>query len=413
MYVSVCVVLGVHVVDRPANSGAGRSRGHAAVRSRARGGGHGRAAGQRRAADDSDSEDEASFQSYDDPDDGESPVPPFTQSGTAGFQLPGYYTRGSLTTAYSFFKLLFPDNMIHSIVDHTNSYAQEKIFSGLGSSYTISDGSWQDVTADEIRRFIALLIHFGVVHVRGDVQKNWSTKTLYHGLWARAILPRTRYFAILAMLHVVDPGEEDPRNKLCKVESFVEEFKKLCKALYVPQKYVAIDERMVKSRHRSGFRQFIKDKPTKWGIKLWVLADSSNGYTVDFNIYIGRAAGQTIGEHGLGYDVVMRLMAPYFGKGYHLFVDNFYSTLTLFKHLYDQGVAATGTILPTRRSFPPALKNSQEWAKGRERGSMRWVRDSPCLVLQWVDNKVVSMITTVGNANEQGQVTRRVRTDGE
>ena len=180
----------------------------------------------------------------------------------------------------------------------------------------------------------------------------------------------------------------------------------------MPQKYVAIDERMVKSRHRSGFRQFIKDKPPKWGIKLWVLADSSNSYTVDFNIHIGKAAGQTIGEHGLGYDVVMRLMAPYFGKGYHLFVDNFYSTLTLFKHLYDQGVAATGTILPSRRSFPPALKNSQEWAKGRERGSMRWVRDPPCLVPQWVDNKVVSMITTVGNANEQGQVTRRVRTDG-
>ena len=43
---------------------------------------------------------------------------------------------------------------------------------------------------------------------------------------------------------------------------------------------------------------------------------------------------------------------------------------------------------------------------------MRWVRDPPCLVLQWVD-KVVSMITTVGNANEQGQVTWRVRTDGE
>ena len=120
---------------------------------------------------------------------------------------------------------------------------------------------------------------------------------------------------------------------------------------------MAIDERMVKSRHRSGFRQFIKDKPTKWGIKLWVLADSSNGYTVDFNIYISRAAGQTIGEHGLGYDVVMSLMAPYFGKGYHLFVDNFYSTLSLHKHLYDQGVTATGTILQSRRSFPPALKN--------------------------------------------------------
>ena len=44
---------------------------------------------------------------------------------------------------------------------------------------------------------------------------------------------------------------------------------------------------------------------------------------------------------------------------------------------------------------------------------MRWVRDSPCLVLQWVDNKVVSMITTVGNANDHGQVIRRVRNDGQ
>ena len=115
--------------------------------------------------------------------------------------------------------------MINTIVEHTNSYAQEKIFSGLGSSYTLPDGSWQDVTADEIRWFIALLIHFGVVHVRGDVQKNWSTKTLYHGLWAHAILPRSRYFAILAMLHVVDPASEDLGNKLRKIESFIEDFK--------------------------------------------------------------------------------------------------------------------------------------------------------------------------------------------
>ena len=85
------------------------------------------------------------------------------------------------------------------------------------------------MTADEIRRFIAVLIYLGVVHVGGEVQKNWSTKTLYHGLWARAFLPRTKYFTILAMLHLVDPATEDPENKLHKVESFIEVLKKLCK----------------------------------------------------------------------------------------------------------------------------------------------------------------------------------------
>ena len=81
---------------------------------------------------------------------------------------------------------------------------------------------------------------FGVVHIRGDVEKNWSTKTLYHGLWARSILSSTRYFAISAMLHVVDPATKEPQNKLRTVESFKEDFQKLCKDLYVPQKYVTL-----------------------------------------------------------------------------------------------------------------------------------------------------------------------------
>ena len=64
---------------------------------------------------------------------------------------------------------------------------------------------------------------------------------------------------------------------------------------------------MAKSRHRSDIRQF-KDKPTLWGIKLWVLADSSNGYTMDFNVYVGQVEGQNVSAKGLGYDVVMQLM---------------------------------------------------------------------------------------------------------
>lgn len=110
------------------------------------------------------------------------------------------------------------------------------------------------------------------------------------------------------MLHIVDPATETTGDKLRQGESFVLYFKSKCSELYQPRQHVAIDERMVKSRHMSGMRQFMKDKPTKWGIKLWVLADSSNGYTIDFDIYIGRGAGRNVSEHGLGYDVVMRLM---------------------------------------------------------------------------------------------------------
>jgi len=84
------------------------------------------------------------------------------------------------------------------------------------------------------------------------------------------------------MLHVVDPGMEGGQDKLQKVTGLLQYFKEKCKSLYQPFQRVAIDERMVKSKHCSGIWQYIKNKPTKWGIKLWVLADSMNGYMCEF-----------------------------------------------------------------------------------------------------------------------------------
>ncbi|XP_015769863.1 PREDICTED: piggyBac transposable element-derived protein 4-like [Acropora digitifera] len=168
---------------------------------------------------------------------------------------------------------------------------------------------------------------------------------------------------------------------------------------------------MVKSRHRSGLRQYIRDKPTKWGIKYWVLTDSSNAYVVDFNIYAGKAEGG-ISQYGLGYDVVRKLMLDYEGQGYHLFCDNFYSSITLAHHLYERGILYTGTILETRRDFPASLKGGKEWAKKKDRGAMRWERDPPVLALQWLDNKVVSIVSTFAKANDKVQTTRKTKVAG-
>ena len=49
---------------------------------------------------------------------------------------------------------------------------------------------------------------------------------------------------------------------------------------------------------------------------MWVLADSSIAYTHDFNVYIGKAVGRKVSKWGLGYDVVMKLIATFFDQGY-------------------------------------------------------------------------------------------------
>ena len=52
------------------------------------------------------------------------------------------------------------------------------MFQGIHQSYASADGRWQDVTPDEIKRLIGLLIYFGLVKVVGSLEKYWSKKTL-------------------------------------------------------------------------------------------------------------------------------------------------------------------------------------------------------------------------------------------
>ena len=129
-----------------------------------------------------------------------------------------------------------------------------KLVAGGYTAYTIPKGAWKETTDNEINHLIALLIYFGLVRVDSAVEKYWSTKTLYHGLWAKKTVSRTRYKALMAFLHVVDPADEQPGDKLRKVEEFLAAFKERCRMSYQPSQNIAVDERMVKSKHRSGIR---------------------------------------------------------------------------------------------------------------------------------------------------------------
>ena len=71
-------------------------------------------------------------------------------------------------------------------------------------------------------------------------------------------MSRERLKALMAMLHVVDPSAEDGNDKMRKVRTFLDHFKERCKALHQPFQNVSVDERMVKSKPRSGIRQYIK-----------------------------------------------------------------------------------------------------------------------------------------------------------
>ncbi|KAK0057478.1 piggyBac transposable element-derived protein 3 [Biomphalaria pfeifferi] len=149
------------------------------------------------------------------------------------------------------------------------------------------DQSWYELSPDGFYRFCGLIMYDGTVQVP-NIERFWPTKSLYNGLWARAFMSRDRFKAIMCFIKVSSPLSEDPNDKLCKVRMLTTYIRMKCIKLYQPHQNVSIDERMVWNKGKYAFRQYIQDKPTKWGMKLWILADSLFGYTYDFDIYLGK-----------------------------------------------------------------------------------------------------------------------------
>jgi hypothetical protein len=108
----------------------------------------------------------------------------------------------------------------------------------------------------------------------------------------------------------------------------------------------------------------------------------------------------------------MKLVQPYLDQGYHLYFDNFYTSSTLVHDLLARGTPSTGTTKINRQGFPICLKDVKNWSKKKARGDMRWERVDDVLVLQWVDNKMISLLTTIDNANDKRKVKRRTKTSG-
>ena len=76
----------------------------------------------------------------------------------------------------------------------------------------------------------------------------------------------------------------------------------------------------------------------KRGFKVWVVADSHNGYFLDLEVYVGKPSDGDTSDHGLGETVVLHLSELFAGKWYRIFCDNFFTSPTLFRELHSKGL---------------------------------------------------------------------------
>ena len=193
-----------------------------------------------------------------------------------------------------FFELLFTQDIGDNIVAQTNLYAdqylQEKE-NDLPPKSRLRFWRKKLHTITEFMQFLSVMIVMGIINFP-KIEDHWVTTWPYCNDTCSRIMTRDRFSLIMKFLHVNDnkkiikkgnPGY-DPIFKIRPLyENLISNFK----LAYNLGREVSIDESMIGFKGRLYFIQYMAKKPTKWGMKAFVLADANTGYTYNWRLYAG------------------------------------------------------------------------------------------------------------------------------
>ena len=133
-----------------------------------------------------------------------------------------------------------------------------------------------------MKAFLAILILVDLDDM-GTFRVHWTTDPLLEKPGFRRIMSRNRFQMILRFLHVVDNSQQVPRgqqgyDRQFKIRNMIEKLVIAWNTCFQMEKELSVDECMVAFKGRVSMLQYMKSKPTKWGLKGRVLAGCKTGY---------------------------------------------------------------------------------------------------------------------------------------
>lgn len=168
------------------------------------------------------------------------------------------------------------------------------------------------------------------------------------------------------------PRGQDGFNPLFKIQPLLDIVDPTYMQVYNPRRELSLDESMVKFKGRIFFRQYLPAKPTKWGIKEFILAEAKTGYALKSVVYTGKNSFQREAGVPLSEQVVLDLLKGFEDKGHRVYMDSFYSSPSLYLKLKEKNIGACGTVIYNRKGMPQQLKpNALHLKKGDPRSSCK------------------------------------------
>jgi len=293
----------------------------------------------------------------------------------------------------SFFHLFITSEIMDVIVVETNRRAAQ-LASQKHARPHARLNKWCDTNADEMHVFVALILYQGIIQ-KPTLDSYWTTRLLLSTPYVRFIMSRDRFELLLRCLHFADnanaPAFDNAADRsFHKIKAFFDYVVNRFSSVYVPQSDVAIDESLMLWKGRLQMKQYIPLKRARFGLKTYALCECSTGYiwksllhTKTCTMPLEDAADGLVSSR-----IVLTLIKDLLNKGYCVYMDNFYSSPSLFRELRQQQTDAVWTAIINRKNMPPDLK--KPIAKGTT--VARYTQDM--MALKWRDKRDVVVLST-------------------
>ena len=150
-----------------------------------------------------------------------------------------------------------------------------------------------------------------------------------------------------------NPNDPD-RNKLFKMRTLMNMVRQKFISVYYPPGNLTVDESLVLYNGRLVFKQYIRTKKARYGIKMVELV-TADDIPPDFMIYQGNiepSVIQPLGQYWLQTEqIYLTMMDPCLDRGHTLTIDNWCTTPRLAKYLLHRSTKVVGTVRSNRNNF--------------------------------------------------------------
>ena len=322
------------------------------------------------------------------------PAPPaFPFSGSSGLKVP----TTDFDDPVNIFNHFFDDELIEYIVTETNRYADNFLETNELTPSARAQ-NWKETNGREMRLFLAILIYMGIVQKPVE-EWYWSKRQSICTPFVSEIMSYRRFQLLMKFLHFTNNETFDiashPQPKLKKIFEIFQITCRKFQEVYIPEKDITVDESLVPYKGRLGYKQYIPSKRARFGVKMYELCESHSGYIWNMICYTGKDTPfhSEYKKYGSTTACVMTLAHDLLNKGYCLSLDNFYTSPELAELLIAKKTDVYGTIRPTRKNLPPAMKNEK-----LQRGKTIAFQKGKMCVLKWQDKKPVCILSTIHNS---------------